>query len=319
MRSKTVGIRLHTAFGLEVVMKEKNGTLKSNKMFSFSVIVVAYILAAALGITLYWALSNYVFGAGYEWLCLLLADIFATVVIFIFSLAFGNASVYDPYWSVQPIVIVCAFGITHGVGVLGALFLAAICIWGVRLTANWAYAFGDLTHQDWRYTLFQGKTGKAYPLVSFVGIHLVPTLVVYGVTMPAVEVILKDPAGNIGSYIFLALTLAVVALQAIADIQMHKFRKYRNGRVFIRDGVWKYSRHPNYFAEILMWWCIGVAMLFALPSSWYLIFGAVANTLLFLFVSIPLAEGKQSTKPGYDVYKKQTRMLLPIYKKQNID
>ena len=102
-------------------------------------------------------------------------------------------------------------------------------------------------------------------------------------------------------------------MQGVADVQMHKFRKNRSD-TFIRNGLWKYSRHPNYLGEILMWWGIALSVLCADPGTLILCLGAVANTMLFLFVSIPLADGRQSAKPEFDKYKSETRMLLPIRK-----
>lgn len=274
---------------------------------SFIIVGIVYIIASAIGIISYLLLPFK------PWLNLLIADIIATVVTFIFSLIFKNASVYDPYWSVQPIVIVIAFLITNSISVIKLLFVIVISIWGVRLTVNWAYTFKSLKHQDWRYTMLKEKTKKFYPVINFVGIHLVPTLVVYAVTYPAVEVILSSEQ----SYVcipFLILSLLAVALQGTADCQMHAYRKNRTTN-FIRVGLWKYSRHPNYLGEILMWWGIGLATLSALHDKPYLIVGAVLNTLLFLFVSIPLADGRQSKKEGFEEYKKQTRALLPIKKR----
>jgi steroid 5-alpha reductase family enzyme len=63
-----------------------------------------------------------------------------------------------------------------------------------------------------------------------------------------------------------------------------------------------------------MWWGIGLAVVSQYPNAPYLLSGALFNTLLFLFVSIPLADGRQSKKEGFEVYKKETRMLLPIPK-----
>ena len=102
-------------------------------------------------------------------------------------------------------------------------------------------------------------------------------------------------------------------MQGIADIQMHKYRKNRNS-AFIRVGLWKHSRHPNYLGEILMWWGVALAVVCAAPNAWYLIAGAIANTVLFFSVSIPMADKRQSRKDGFAEYKKQTRMLLPIKK-----
>ena len=102
-------------------------------------------------------------------------------------------------------------------------------------------------------------------------------------------------------------------MQGIADVEMHKFRKHRDG-AFIRQGLWKYSRHPNYLGEILMWWGVALSVVCAAPNAYHLAFGAVANTILFFAVSIPMADKRQSRKDGFAEYKQQTRMLLPIKK-----
>ncbi len=282
--------------------------IKESKTASFIIMTIIYLLAIAVGVVTYVFLP-----LPQVWLKLFIADVVSTVLTFIFSLIFNNASVYDPYWSVQPIVILLAFAISYGVNITGVLLIIAVCVWGIRLTANWAYTFGDLTHQDWRYTMLKQKTGVFYPIINFIGIHLVPTIVVYAVTLPAVYVILTKPYFNAGSIIFFILSLCAVALQCTADIQMHKYRKNKT-TPFISVGVWKYSRHPNYLAEVLMWWTIGLATICVLPTAWYLLAGALLNTLLFLCVSIPLADGKQSAKDGFKEYKSRTHALLPIPK-----
>lgn len=282
--------------------------MKTSHTWSFVIVAVVYAIATACGIV------SYIYLPFDFWLNLLLADIIATVITFIFSLILKNASVYDPYWSVQPMVIVVAYAVSaNTIGVVQILLMIAVLVWGVRLTANWAYTFGNLTHQDWRYTMLCEKTGKWYPVVNFVGIHLVPTLVVYGCILPVVFAFVYTPTFNMGSAIFFAVSIGAAVMQGIADCQMHKYRKNRNGN-FIRNGLWKYSRHPNYLGEILMWWGIALAFICVMPERWYLIAGAVANTLLFLLVSIPLADGRQSRKDGFAEYKAQTRMLLPIKK-----
>ena len=282
-------------------------SLKQNRAASFIVVTLVYILAAAVGIAVYFALT-------FDWwLSLLIADVAATVATFVFSIAFKNASVYDPYWSVQPPVILVAFAVGRELTLLGVLLSVAVSYWAVRLTANWGYTFADLNHQDWRYTMLREKTGAFYPIINFVGIHMVPTLVVYGCILPAVYAVREGLAANIASVLFLCVSLGAATMQGIADIEMHKFRKNRNG-AFIRNGLWKYSRHPNYLGEILMWWGVGLSVVSAAPHAWWLLSGAVANTVLFLAVSIPMADGRQSRKEGFREYKEQTRMLLPIKK-----
>ena len=204
--------------------------LKQSPAASFIAVTLVYIFATAVGVIVYRALTLD------WWLALLVADSAATIATYIFSLIFNNASVYDPYWSVQPPVILVAFAIDKNLTVLGILLLVVVSFWALRLTANWAYTFGNLTHQDWRYTMLHEKTGVFYPIINFVGIHMVPTLVVYGCILPAVYAIREGLSANLASVLFLCLSLCAAMMQGIADIQMHKFRKDRR-TPFIRVGL----------------------------------------------------------------------------------
>ena len=121
---------------------------------------------------------------------------------------------------------------------------------------------------------------------------------------------------NMPSYslVFVALAILSAVLQGVADCQMHKYRKNRT-TPFIRTGLWKHSRHPNYLGEILMWWSIGLAC-FVSTGMALVLLGAILNTLMFVVISIPMADKRQAQKEGFDEYKKQTRALLPLPKKQ---
>ena len=132
--------------------------MKKSRFFSFLIIAGIYILATLVGYIV-WHFLPFDF-----WLNLLLADAAATVFVFLFSCIFQNASVYDPYWSVQPPVILSLFALGQELTLAKLLLLAAVWIWGIRLTGNWAYTFSNLTEQDWRYTQYQKKAGKWYPL-----------------------------------------------------------------------------------------------------------------------------------------------------------
>ncbi|MDD3831853.1 MAG: DUF1295 domain-containing protein [Clostridia bacterium] len=286
--------------------------IKQSRVASFVTIALLYVLGAVIGIATYKLLPfHFAFN-------LLIADICVTIFIFIFSLIFNNASVYDPYWSVQPIIIVVALAIDSSLTVGRLLILLAVCLWGIRLTTNWAYTFKGLLYQDWRYTELHDKTKQLYPIVNFIGIHLIPTLVVYGCILPAVYLFNFDTPFNAGSIIGFVVSVVAFSVQGIADIQMHRYRLHRQlgktNQAFMRTGLWKYSRHPNYLCEIIMWYGVAISVVSVLPQYPLLLIGAVANTVLFLCISIPLADGRQSRKQGYDDYRSQTRMLLPIKK-----
>ena len=284
-------------------------SIKNSKAKSIIVITVIYVLAAALGVAVFMSLRYL------TWISLLIADVAATVFVFVFSLIFKNASVYDPYWSVQPIVIVAGIALKTNIAAPATiLILISVVYWGIRLTGNWAYVFGGLNHQDWRYTKLQKDTGKFYPLINFLGIHLMPTLIVYLTTLPAVYVTQYQLRANAGSYIGAAVCIGAATLQLVSDMQMQKYRK-SGQHGLIRTGLWKHARHPNYLGEILMWWGVAIQAISVMPSHWWFAAGALANTILFLTVSIPMADKRQSEKPGYAEYKAGTRMLFPVPKK----
>lgn len=281
--------------------------MKLKRSTSFIFIIAVYIAASVVGIEIYGMVD------GSMPVKLLIADIAATAVTFIFSLIFRNSSVYDPYWSVQPIVILAAFAFAERLDITKLLLLFAVILWGVRLTCNWAYTFKGMEHQDWRYSMLKEKTGVFYPVVNFLGIHLFPTLVVYLCTLPAVYVVTGDAEFDPLCIIPLITAVGAVVLQTVADLEMQKYRRNRT-LPFIRAGLWKYSRHPNYLGEIIMWWSVSAYSVILLGFEWYLALGAAINMLMFLFVSIPMADKRQSSKEGFAEYKNSTRMLLPIKK-----
>lgn len=284
---------------------------KTNRTTSFLVIALGYLVALIIGLIIYNAIDQTI------WLKLLWADLAATLVIWICSLFLDNASVYDPYWSVQPIIILPLLILQEGSSnLLSLLLFALILIWGLRLTSNWAVTFNGLHQQDWRYDMIKNKTGSLYPIVNLLGIQLMPTLVVFACILPAVFLILNTPELTFWAVPGLLISLLGLVLEAIADRQMRDFRQKNPGRSAInRTGLWKHSRHPNYLGEILMWWGVFLACLGAAPSAWVFGLGACLNTALFLFISIPMAEKRLAEyKDGFEEYKRETRELLPLPK-----
>ena len=281
--------------------------IKNSRPKSFLMIALVYLVAICGGIILYDMLQ---FDIAIN---LLIADVASTAIVYLYSVVFNNASVYDPYWSVIPIIIVSYEAILCGFNFVSALIFIAVILWGIRLTVNWAYTFKSLAHQDWRYTMLKEKTGKAYPLINLLGIHMFPTIVVYLCIIPTIFAFTNQLEFNYGSLFFFLVSICAIILQGVSDYQMHKYRKNKTGS-FIRNGLWRYSRHPNYLGEIAMWWSVALCLICAIPSMWYLLVGALVNTLMFLLVSIPMQDKRQSRKEGFDSYKKETRALFPLKK-----
>lgn len=280
-----------------------------NRWVGFLIIALCYLLAAVLGVWTYRLVS------AAPWLSLLAADLTATVFIWLMSQLLRNASVYDPFWSVQPPVIL-ALALAHQESFdLGSLLLVlAVGFWGARLTMNWMGTFQGLHRQDWRYDRLERKSGACFPLVNLLGIQLLPTLIVYGCLLPGFYYILRGGGLSLGTGLGVLLVLGGALLEMAADIQLQRFRRITQDRSqLLREGLWRHSRHPNYLGEILVWWGVFVVLLASHPNLWFLSIGALMNTCLFLFVSIPMAEHHlASYKQGYGDYQRETPMLLPV-------
>lgn len=291
-------------------------TLKASRPWSFTVITLIYVIAILIGIWSFIAVENQ-----HVLLRLFIADFNATVFVWLWGVIFRNSSVYDPYWSVAPPIMLTGYAIYCGVSSLPViLMLAAVWYWAIRLTGNWAYTFPDLNRQDWRYDMYKEKFPRLWHLVNFTGINLMPTIVVFLAMVPGFLLIRMSSSvqydANVFTWIGFAVCICAATLQLVSDTQAHRFRRIHRGKV-CNVGLWNYSRHPNYLGEILMWWGIYVMYLTAkagIPSSEAMLLpaiGAIANTCLFVFISIPMMEKRQlANKPGYAEYREKVRMLI---------
>jgi len=253
----------------------------------------------------------------------LVADIVATAVVFVFSVVFGNSSFYDPYWSIAPIVIAfaCLFHYLHLESgevpmIRQVMVILLTIVWGIRLTWNWAYGWQGLKHEDWRYLNLQQQTGIFWFAVSFLGVHLFPTIIVFLGCLSLYPALISGQA-DLGWFDALALliTCSAIYVETIADIELHRFRNMRTSNATIlTTGVWGWCRHPNYLGEIGFW--IGLFIFgFAAQGdfSHYIVAGPVSMILLFTIVSIPMIDKKLiNDKPEYAEYSRSTFSLLPF-------
>ncbi|HEY8418835.1 MAG TPA: DUF1295 domain-containing protein [Clostridia bacterium] len=291
------------------------------RSLSFLIVTGVYILAIAAGVISFILLNRYINNII---LSTFIADVIATLVVWGFGLIFKNASMYDPYWSVQSIVIIAGWLILRARplnDIIIILMLICVGFWAVRLTYNWASGFMGLTKtQDWRYVMLKEKNPKLYFITNLFGINLMPTVLVYLGTVPLYYVIFFDkPFNYIYASIGMIIMITATVFELIADRQMREFREDESNRGLIMDkGLWSYSRHPNYFGEILFWWGVFVFSFSASSMKIYWIAGAVLITLLFLFISIPMLEKKMlRTREAYQEYKQRVSMLLPLPPKKS--
>ena len=277
---------------------------RAGQAFVLAAYVAALFAALAIGRTL----------AGIHpiWVAAL-ADIAATLVVFAFSIALDNSSVYDPYWSVAPLPIAIYWAASASAfGLRQLLILALVAIWGARLTANWALRWRGPADEDFRYVEIRGKTGRGYWPASFASIHLLPTLWVFLGLLPIFPAFAR-PGFTMLDIVAALFTALAITIETIADHQLRRYLRSSHdaGRV-LDSGLWSLCRHPNYLGEILFWWGLFLFGMAADPSWIWSIAGPLAITLLFVSVSVPWMDRRMvSRHPAWAEHMKKTSALLP--------
>ncbi|HLL77924.1 MAG TPA: DUF1295 domain-containing protein [Ktedonobacteraceae bacterium] len=290
----------------------ESNTSSMSRSASFLIVILAYALAGAA------ALGAGILFRGFSPILIVgLADLAATIVVFIFSIITSNSSVYDPYWSVAPVPIALFWLFQPGSNGFGnlrhVLIFALLCLWAIRLTANWVTQWRGLSHEDWRYRDIHEQTGSFYWPVSFLGIHLMPTVLVF-LGCLALWPNLSDSNTQF-TWLDIAaalVTSGAVLIEGTADLQMRRFRRQRTPKQSIPPGLWSHSRHPNYFGEVSFWWGLYLFVPLAHPGYWWAIIGPIAILLLFLGTSIPLMERHLLTQnPSYADYQQRVSAFVP--------
>ena len=242
-------------------------------------------------------------------------DICLTLIVFMASFKYNNASLYDPYWSAIPFAIIFYWLYVFGPEAITTKTLITsflVSFWSWRLTGNWLRGWKGLDHEDWRYIQLKQQTEKWYLLVNFLGIHMFPTVVVFVAAIPIYYIFIFSSEMSWITYSGFVIALGGIILEMVADNQLNKFKiKENNPIAVMRFGVWQYLRHPNYLGEILFWF--GLALISYNPYTSISVFsGSLLVLAMFLFISIPLISKRLiKTKPGYVIYMQSTWSLIP--------
>lgn len=239
----------------------------------------------------------------------------ATIIIYIISLFISDTSLYDPYWSVAPPIMLLLAMIRWDYWYInGTIIFIAVTIWSLRLTMNWINTYKGIGHEDWRYGDFRKKMKRIpFELLNFFGFMLMPTLVTYS-GLTGAFFIISDSRSNISVYLgFLVMILGVI-LEHLADTAIHEFLKDNRGNgLTCREGIWKYSRHPNYLGEMTFWTGIYIACHSMYSNNWTRGLGFLLIIAVFIFASIPLMEAHNlANRKDYAEYMKETSVLIPM-------
>ncbi|KAG0524841.1 hypothetical protein BDA96_06G002800 [Sorghum bicolor] len=264
---------------------------------------------------------------------LLLANILfflnVDVLFWLVGLLLSNHWLIDLYWTVIPVMLLHYYrGHPASVAdaVRSAVAVALTWLWSARLTHNYlrreGWEFGK--REDWRFNEMRGQYGKTWWWMSFFAVYLSQQVFLIGICLPMYAIHSSNQQWGIWDFVATATCIAGIVIAHFADTQLHKFVT-RNEKLkklgeptvpTLEDGLWRYSRHPNYFGEQLWWWGL---YLFAwnLGQQWMFV-GPLINSLCLGYVTV-LVERRmlkqEHRAEAYKLYQKRTSVWIPWFRK----
>jgi steroid 5-alpha reductase family enzyme len=249
----------------------------------------------------------------------LLIGLAAIVLLFtglwVVSVILKNSSIVDMWWGPGILLIgLTYFMTTSGAPGRARMVVSLLALWAIRLA--WHIGARNIGHgEDFRYAKWRQERGASWWWFSYFKVFVLQSVIAWIISMPLYFAIAPaTPPGLTPFDVAGAIVFAIGFLfEAVGDEQLRRFKaeQANEGRV-LDTGLWRYTRHPNYFGEALLWWGFGV---FALSTGSYLgLVGPAIMTWLLIRVSgVSLLERTlKTTKPGYAEYIQRTSAFVPM-------
>ena len=236
--------------------------------------------------------------------------------VFLVSRLKPDYSVVDIAWGMGFVLVgFTSLFLAPEITIRGIVAAGLVAIWGLRLAThilirNWGKP------EDFRYKKMRENWGNREFLTSYVRIFLLQGLLLLVVSYPLL-LINFFPESGLGplNYVGIGIWLLGFGFEVIGDYQLTQFIKYRKSdqNRIMTEGLWKYTRHPNYFGEALLWW--GVFLLgISVPYGWAGVFSPLAIGYLLLFVSgVPPLEKRYADDEDYQEYARRTNKFIPWF------
>jgi steroid 5-alpha reductase family enzyme len=252
----------------------------------------------------------------------LMSTIFLTaaIIIFIYASTWFVVSVYkkrndvaDIAWGLGYVLLCVYLLFTQEVHLHAFIVYTLVSVWGLRLSLH-IYKRNNNRPEDFRYKKWRDEWGSNFYIRSYLQVYLLQGFFLLVIISPVLFVASSAHyAISWISVLALAIWLFGFVYQSIADYQLSVFMANRKAGEIMQSGLWKYSRHPNYFGEIMMWWAV-FFMILPLENSIYFIASPITITVLLVFVSgVPMLEKKYEGHTLYESYKKVTPALIPKF------
>lgn len=231
-------------------------------------------------------------------------------IFFVIATLIKNNSIVDIGWGLGFVLIAASTFWSSSQSTVQALTTFLVLLWGLRLSfhigkRNWGKP------EDWRYANWR-KTWTYFYLRSFFQIFMLQGALMLIIALPTIAInsstTTPNPIlmwGGAGVWLFGWL------FETISDHQLSQFVKTKKPGEIMTSGLWKYTRHPNYFGETVLWWGIFLIAL-SVEAPWWTILGPITITVLVRYVSgVPLLEEKYKDNKEFQKYAKNTPIFIP--------
>jgi len=231
---------------------------------------------------------------------------------FIVSLLKKRNDVADIAWGLGFVLLSWSGSLLAGFNLRSLIINSLVTVWGLRLAWH-IYRRNFNKVEDYRYQAWR-KEWKNFYLRSFLQIYMLQGLFLYLIVSP-VLFINKSSFNSFQLLDIIGLIVWAIGFyfESVGDMQLKQFiTNSANKGKLMDQGLWRYSRHPNYFGEVTQWWGIFI-IASSIPSSLITIIGPITITILILFVSgVPLLEKKYQGRRDFEEYKKRTSVFIPL-------
>lgn len=230
---------------------------------------------------------------------------------FIVSIVLKRNDVADFAWGLGFVLSSWFAFIYFGPSVKSLLINLIVTIWGLRLSVH-IFQRNINKPEDFRYQAWR-KTWKFFYVRSYFQVFILQGFLMFLILLPLTFI--NKFGGNINFITIIGVLLWLIGFyfESTADRELSSFlSKPENKGRLMTEGLWKYSRHPNYFGEVTQWWGIFLTAVFV-PYGFLSIIGPLTITSMILFVSgVPILEKKYAGRPDFEEYKKHTSIFIPL-------
>jgi steroid 5-alpha reductase family enzyme len=246
--------------------------------------------------------------------CSAIAVTILMILVWLESLRRRDASIVDCVWGLGfAVVSWVAYGCATERSGVSMLLPVLTSVWGVRLSAYLTWR-NHGKPEDYRYRAMREKWGESFPLVSLITVYGLQGVVMWIVSLP-VQVGAVSATHVTTPLLVAGIGMWAIGLgfETIGDWQLKRFKSNpeNQGRV-LDTGLWRYTRHPNYFGDALVWWGLFLVG-YSTSGAWWSVVSPIVMTILLMKVSgvTLLEESLRKTKSGYESYVARTNAFFP--------